>query len=107
MKQILILLFLCLNVSYGQSLTFPANTTIGWKPGLSYTNNPIPTRPTGTGTILNAHTTYGADNTAATDATAAIQAALNAPTTVPLLYIPTATYLTSHFLNLTPTISLR
>ncbi len=107
MKKILILLFLCFNVSYGQSLTFPANTTIGLKPGLSYPNNPIPTRPTGTGTILNAHTTYGADNTGATDATAAIQAALNAATSGSVVYIPTGTYLVSHLLNLKSNVSLR
>src|SRR5258708_5625395 len=107
MKQILILLFLCLNVSYGQSLTFPANTTIGWKPGLSYTNNPIPNRPTGTGTTLNAHTTYGADNTGATDATAAIQSALNAASSGSVVYIPTGTYLVTHSLTLKSNVSLR
>jgi hypothetical protein len=110
--KILLALLLCLGLnsvaSFGQSLSFPAGTTIAWAPGLSYGGRGgIPNRPTGTGTTINAHTTYSADNTGAIDATAAIQNAINAATAGSVVYLPTGTYLVSNTLTLKSNVSLR
>jgi hypothetical protein len=109
MKKLLILALIFLGVisGFGQSLTFPSHTTIDWDPGLSYGRGGIPNRPTGSGTTINAHTTYGADNTGVTDATNAIQNALNAATAGSVVYLPTGTYLVGGTLHLVSNVSLR
>src|SRR5260370_42129055 len=58
------------------NLVIPSGRTAQWAPGLEFRGG-IPNRPTGSGTIFNAHTTYGADNTGVADAATAIQNALN------------------------------
>src|SRR5260221_14720558 len=90
----------------------PSGTTAQWAPGLEFRGG-IPNRPTGSGTIFNAHTTYGADNTGVTDATTAIQNALNAAGAAAsaangcVVYLPAGTYLVSNTLNLKSNVSLR
>src|SRR5260370_25574098 len=95
-----------------RNLVIPSGSTAQWAPGLEFRGG-IPNRPTGSGTIFNAHTTYGADNTGVTDATTAIQNALNAAGAAAssangrVGYLPTRTYLTSNKLNLKSNVSLR
>src|SRR5260221_5047605 len=90
----------------------PSGTTAQWAPGLEFRGG-IPNRPTGSGTIFNAHTTYGADNTGVADATTAIQNALNAAGAAAsaangcVVYLPTGTYLVSNTLFLKSNVSLR
>jgi hypothetical protein len=93
-------------------LVIPSGTTAQWAPGLEFRGG-IPNRPTGSGTIFNAHTTYGADNTGVTDATAAIQNALNAAGAAAsaangcVAYLPTGTYLVSNTLTLKSNVTIR
>ncbi len=94
------------------NLVIPSGRTAQWAPGLEFRGG-IPNRPTGSGTIFNAHTTYGADNTGVADATTAIQNALNAAGAAAsaangcVVYLPTGTYLVSNTLFLKSNVSLR
>jgi hypothetical protein len=95
-----------------RDLVIPSGTTVQWAPGLEFRGG-IPSRPTGSGAIFNAHTTYGADNTGGSDATAAIQNAINAAGAAAssangcVAYLPTGTYLVSNTLILPSNVSLR
>jgi hypothetical protein len=95
-----------------RNLVIPSGRTAQWAPGLEFRGG-IPNRPTGSGTIFNAHTTYGADNTGVADATTAIQNALNAAGAAAsaangcVVYLPTGTYLVSNTLLLKSYTSLR
>src|ERR1700736_6313101 len=102
MKSLSILSFglFCIGAQ-AETSVIPSGRTAQWAPGLEFRGG-IPNRPTGSGTIFNAHTTYGADNTGVTDATTAIQNALNAAGAAAsaangcVVYLPTGTYLVSN-----------
>src|SRR5260370_7356905 len=94
------------------NLVIPSGRTAQWVAGLEFRGG-IPNCPTGSGTIFNAHTTYGADNTGVTDATTAIQNALNAAGAAAsaangcVVYLPTGTYLVINTLALKSNVFFR
>jgi len=85
----------------------PANI-VDWTPG-TYTGvtGGIPTRPSGSGTTIDVTLApYFADNTGATDASGAIQSAINASTAESVIYLPAGTYRCDSSINILQSASI-